>query len=506
MLQASASHKPMAAGPNHAVFLLPTGEGLREQTCATPMVYPGPAWLRKVVKGPASGNNTVLYDNRCLAVSVGDQHTVYMMSDGTLSFVGSSDAGEDAYRRDPLSKQHQQIREMLNVKCSIDAYRQQIPMAIAQQKCCCVQVAAGRAHTVLLMADQTVKAFGSNSNHQCEVKEDFECCAIAAGGNTTAMLSVDRTRVLVSGELSRFLNGSQEVSLRELPGGYLEIEEKDPESRYTQVAVGPKHIVLLRNDGKVRVLCINAQAPWTQQIPEAPLKSEVTWKRVAAGADHTLLLRSDGKVDQYGGERRGALFQCTFHPPPGMTFTEIWCGSDYGFMLSSDGSVECTLNKEYDKTNYSKHYTKNGVGRRQPLSMMYEGDDAVLSNPLSGRETLRIYMAGTQDPLKLRDQYYKMLPRLPGDYQVFDRTCDKDLHQLCREQRRSLDYSSFPISRVRSIIEFHKVSDDRTAAIFKELPAKRRQDLQNKFKLSLESLQKRRRKHQSMTELPSYTE
>ena len=165
MLQASASHKPMAAGPNHAVFLLPTGEGLREQTCATPMVYPGPAWLRKVVKGPASGNNTVLYDNRCLAVSVGDQHTVYLMSDGTLSFVGSSDAGEDAYRRDPLSKQHQQIREMLNDKCSIDAYRKQIPMAIAQQQCRCMQVAAGRAHTVLLMADQTVKAFGSNSNH-----------------------------------------------------------------------------------------------------------------------------------------------------------------------------------------------------------------------------------------------------------------------------------------------------------------------------------------------------
>ena len=137
---------------------------------------------------------------------------------------------------------------------------------------------------------------------------------------------------------------------------------------------------------------------------------------------------------------------------------------------------------------------------------MYEGDDAVLSNPLSGRETLRIYMAGTQDPLKLRDQYYKMLPRLPGDYHVFDRTCDKDLHQLCREQRRSLDYSSDHNPRVRSIIEFHKVSDDRTAAMIKELPAKRRQDLQNEFKLSVESLQKRRRKHQSMTELPSYTE
>ena len=114
-------------------------------------------------------------------------------------------------------------------------------------------------------------------------------------------------------------------------------------------------------------------------------------------------------------------------------------------------------------------------------------------------------MEGRQDPLKLRAEYYKMLPSLPGHYQVFD-TGAKDLHQLCREQRRSLDYSSFPTSRVRSIIEFHKVSDDRTAAIFKELPAKRRQDLQNEFKLSLESLQKRRRKHQSMTELPSYTE
>ena len=505
MLQASASHKPMAAGPNHAVFLLPTGEALREQTCATPMVHPGPAWLRKVVEGPASGNNTDLYNNRCVEVSVGDQHTVYLMSDGTPSFVGSSDAGEDAYLRDPLSKQHQQIREMLNDKCSIDAYRKQIPMAIAQQQCRCMQVAAGRAHTVLLMADDTVKAFGSNSHHQCKVKEDFECCAIAAGGNTTAMLSVDRTRVLVSGELSRFLNGSQEVWLRELQGGYLEIEEKDTESMYTQVAVGPKHIVLLRNDGKVRVLCINAQAPWTQQIPEAPLKSEVTWKRVAAGADHTLLLRSDGKVDQYGGERRGALFQCTFHPPPGMTFTEIWCGSDYGFMLSSDGSVECTLNKEYDKTNYSKHYTKNGVGRRQPLSMMYEGDDAVLSNPLGGSETLRIYMAGTQDPLKLRDQYYNMLPRLPGHYQVFDNEA-KDLHQLCREQRRSLDYSSNHNPRVRSLIEFHKASDDQCVEILAKLPAKRRQDLEDKFKLSLESLQKRRRKHQSCTELPSYTE
>ena len=188
-----------------------------------------------------------------------------------------------------------------------------------------------------------------------------------------------------------------------------------------------------------------------------------------------------------------------------MTFTEIWCGSDYGFMLSSDGSVQCTLNKEYDQTNYSKHYTKNGVGRRQPLSMMYEGDDAVLSNPLGGSETLRIYMAGTQDPLKLRDQYYKMLPRLPGHYQVVDNEA-KDLHQLCREQRRSLDYSSDHNPRVRSIIEFHKVSDDQTAAIFKKLPAKRRQDLQDKFKLSLESLQKRSRKHQSCTELPSYTQ
>ena len=440
-----------------------------------------------------------------MEVSVGDQHTVYLMSDGTPCFVGNSEAGEDEYQRHSLSKDHQQIRQMLDSQCSLDAYRKQIPMAIEQQ-CRCVQVAAGKAHTVLLMSNDRVKAFGSNSHNQCKVKEDYECCAIAAGGNTTAMLSGDRKRVLVSGELGRpIFSFSQEMWLVELEPGNLEFQEKEPESTYAQVAVGPKHIVFLRNDGKVRVLCINAQAPWTQQIPEAPLKSEVTWKRVAAGADHTLLLRSDGKVDQYGGERRGALFQCTFHPPPGMTFTEIWCGSDYGFMLSSDGSVECTLNKEYDKTNYSKHYTKNGVGRRQPLSMMYEGDDAVLSNPMDGSKFLRIYMEGRQDPLKLRAEYYKMLPSLPGHYQVFD-TGAKDLHQLCREQRRSLDYSSNHNPRVRSLIEFHKASDDQCVEILAKLPAKRRQDLEDKFKLSLESLQKRRRKHQSCTELPSYTE
>ena len=113
-------------------------------------------------------------------------------------------------------------------------------------------------------------------------------------------------------------------------------------------------------------------------------------------------------------------------------------------------------------------------------------------------------MEGRQDPLKLLDQYYKMLPSLEGLYQVVDEG-GKDLHQLCREQRRSLNYSSDHNPRVKSIIAFHKAFDDQCEEILAALPRKRQRDLADQFKLSLDSLNKRR-KNLSCTELPNYTE
>ena len=97
---------------------------------------------------------------------------------------------------------------------------------------------------------------------------------------------------------------------------------------------------------------------------------------------------------------------------------------------------------------------------------------------------------------------YKMLPSLSGYYQVLDPE-GKDLHQLCREQLRSLQHSSKWNPKAELLIAIHRALDDHSENTFKRLPDKLRKEMEVQFERSLES-QRKRQKRLSCTEMPNY--
>ena len=71
--------------------------------------------------------------------------------------------------------------------------------------------------------------------------------------------------------------------------------------RYTQVAAGFEHTVLVRSDGTALTSGSNLK----RQCDVPCLDCGLTYLQAAAGMDHTVLLRSDGRVVACGSNRYG---------------------------------------------------------------------------------------------------------------------------------------------------------------------------------------------------------
>lgn len=133
-----------------------------------------------------------------------------------------------------------------------------------------VSIAGGDEHTVVLYADGTVAAIGSNSYQQCNVSSWTDVTAIAAGWNHTVGLKKDGT-VLFAG--SSYRNQTEARKWKDI----------------VAIATGTFHTVGLKRDGTVVAVGDDRKG-----------KRDVSgWRNIqaiAAGYNHTLGLDKFGRV------------------------------------------------------------------------------------------------------------------------------------------------------------------------------------------------------------------
>ncbi len=173
-------------------------------------------------------------------------------------------------------------------------------------------VSAGVGHTVLLKADGTVTAYGSNSSGQTDVPAGLtNVVAVSAGGSHTLALKSDGTVVAW---------GSNSSGQTTIPSGLANV---------VAVSAGKVHNLALKSDGTVVAWGSNASG---QAGVPAGLSGIVA---ISAGSEHSLALKADGTVVAWG---HGFYDYAT--PPADLTdVVAISAGEWHSLALKSDGTV-----------------------------------------------------------------------------------------------------------------------------------------------------------------------
>jgi alpha-tubulin suppressor-like RCC1 family protein len=228
------------------------------------------------------------------AIAAGDAHTVALMNDDTVWTWGSNSNGQlgDGTTDDKST-----------------------PVQVTGLSGVIKAIAAGDAHTVALMNDDTVWTWGNNSDGQLgddtkndkttPVKVDISnVTAIAAGDAHTVALKKDGT-VWAWGSNSDGQLGDGTTNNRSTPVLVSEVSDA------TAIAAGGTHTAALK-DGKVRTWGNNSNGQLgngTTNDKDTSVEvnglSDVT--AIAAGDAHTVALKKDGTVWTWGNNSNGQL-------------------------------------------------------------------------------------------------------------------------------------------------------------------------------------------------------
>lgn len=142
-----------------------------------------------------------------------------------------------------------------------------------------VSVSSGEAHTVVLLKNGTVKAFGNNSFGQCDVSSWKNVVAVSAGAFHTVALLEDGTVVACG------LNTSSQCDTYRF-------------SDVIMISAGAFHTVALKADGTVVSCGMNLEG-------QCDTSSLTDIKMISAGQTHTLALKDDGTVAAVGSVLMG---------------------------------------------------------------------------------------------------------------------------------------------------------------------------------------------------------
>jgi len=246
----------------------------------------------------------------------------------------------------------------------------------------CVQACAGGGHTVLLLDDTSVMAFGSNYAGQCTVPERDDgqiCLQVGAGSSHTLIILKDTyTQATEVKAFGRNVEGQCNVPLHCPPvaqvagGGWHTIlvcqngtcksfgqndqgqcklpmfgqKSKESEGHIVQqAAAGSEHTLCLVDNG------FGGRAVWSYGLNtsgqcDVPDFEGRRPKKIEAGWHHSVILFEDGSVMAFGDNSRG---QCALPEPEGRKCLDVSAGWGHTTILFDDGSVTWA-NATYDSS------------------------------------------------------------------------------------------------------------------------------------------------------------
>ncbi|MBL8519890.1 MAG: S8 family serine peptidase [Betaproteobacteria bacterium] len=337
---ARAIRPQVAAGNGHSLVLAPTGIVLAAGYNSFGQLANGTTYSSSEFR-PVSGSADVI------SIASGDHHALALQSDGTLIAWGYNASGQLGNGTDTnTTLRVSSVTGLTNVESvaaganhslakradgTVWAWglnsQGQIGTGTAAARLLSptqvtslsgvVAIAAGRAHSLALMADGTIRAWGANESGQLgngnqaqqnapiTVSGLANVVAIAAAGNHSLALKADRTVVAWGNNDFGQLGDGGNVS-RSLPGAVLGL------SSVGIIGAGATHSLAVKSGGAMFAWGGNANAQLgddtnTNRTAPVMLTVPASVAAVAGGQSHTLAIDSAGKVTAFGDNFFGQL-------------------------------------------------------------------------------------------------------------------------------------------------------------------------------------------------------
>jgi alpha-tubulin suppressor-like RCC1 family protein len=270
-------------------------------------------------------------------VACGNFHTAVLLADGTVRTFGSNSDGG------------------LGINVSGGTRQTPVPVLNVTNA---TAVTAGAFHTVVLLADGTVRTFGFNPFGQLGINDTTSrqtpvavlnistATAVSSHGSHTAALLADGT-VRTFG-----LNSSGQLGINDTTDRYTPVQVFGISSSATAIACGYYSTAVLLSNGTVRTfgknnggqLGVNDTTNRLTPVQVWGISSSATF--VAVGRYHTAILLSDGTVRTFGRNSEGQLgvndttSRLTPVQVSGITSaTALACGRYNSAILLQDGTV-----------------------------------------------------------------------------------------------------------------------------------------------------------------------
>jgi len=273
-------------------------------------------------------------DNDYIALSGGDNHSVALRSNGSLVAWGENmfdqctvPSGTDYIAIDSGNSHNLALKS----DGSLAAWGSETTVPPGNDF---IAVAAGSMHSLALRSNGTIVAWGYDGEGACNVPDEHDFVAIAAGRHSLALRS--------NGSLVAW--GDNSVGECNVPPG----------NDFIAIAANSWHSLALRSNGSLTAWGFNMYNQCT--VPPGN-----DFKAISAGFWHSLALKENGSVVAWGYNEHG---ECEV--PQGMTFEHIAAGDWHNLALTSmHNTITVT------SPNGGENWTQ---GSTQTLRWNYTGD------------------------------------------------------------------------------------------------------------------------------------